>query len=81
MVVYRLAMGARPSSFAEFVDPSSLLKTCQVAEVVADTLDPVNGREIKITGMRGFTMWGETATHFDYIPHQNHEVRAGFRSR
>lgn len=57
MAVYHLAKGARPSSLAEFVDPSLLPKTCQVAGVVADTLDPVNGLETN--GMRGFTMWGE----------------------
>ena len=41
--VYHLATGARPLSIGEFVDPALLPDDCQVAGVVADTLDPVNG--------------------------------------
>ena len=55
--VYHLAKGARPPSIGEFVDPALLPDDCQVAGVVADTLDPVNG--LLTNGMRSFTLWGE----------------------
>jgi hypothetical protein len=55
--VYHLATGARPLSIGEFVDPALLPDDCQVAGVVADTLDPVNG--LVTNGLRSFTLWGE----------------------
>ena len=57
MAVYHLATGARPLFISEFVDPALLPDDCQVAGVVADTLDPVNGLVTK--GMRSFALWGE----------------------
>lgn len=57
MAVYHLAKGARPLLIEEFVDPSLLPADCQIAAVVADTLDPVNGLETG--GVRSFTLWGE----------------------
>jgi len=55
--VYHLATGARPLSIGEFVDPALLPDDCQVAGVVADTLDPVNG--LVTNGLQSFTLWGE----------------------
>lgn len=57
MAVYHLAKGARPLTIGEFVDPALLPDDCQVAGVVADSLDPVNGLESN--GMRSLTLWGE----------------------
>lgn len=57
IAVYHLATGARPLSIGEFVDPALLPTDCQVAGVVADTLDPVNG--LLTNGMQSFTLWGE----------------------
>jgi hypothetical protein len=57
MAVYHLASGARPLAVAEFVDPALLPSECQLAGVVADTLDPING--LLTNGRRSFTLWGE----------------------
>lgn len=57
MAVYHLAKGARPIMIGEFVDPMLLPEQCQVAGVVADSLDPVNG--LKTNGLKSFTLWGE----------------------
>lgn len=57
MAIYHLAKGARPPSIGEFVDPSLLPPDCQIAAVVADTLDPENGLETN--GIRTYTIWGE----------------------
>src|SRR5205085_590111 len=43
IAVTHVAKGARPSNLSEFVDPSLVPDDCQVAAIVADTLDPVNG--------------------------------------
>jgi hypothetical protein len=59
MAVYHLATGARPANVAEFLDPSLLPSECQVAAVVADTLDPASGLETN--GIRTHTIWGEIA--------------------
>jgi len=59
MAVYHLAKGARPLTIGEFVDPALLPEKCQVAGVVADTLDPVNG--LVTNGIRSYTLWGEIA--------------------
>jgi hypothetical protein len=59
MAVYHLAMGARPANLAEFIDPAVLPDHCQVAAVVADTLDPENG--LVTNGIRSYTIWGEIA--------------------
>jgi hypothetical protein len=59
MAVYHLACGARPANLAEFVDPRLMPKDCQVAAVVADTLDPENG--LLTNGIRTYTLWGELA--------------------
>ena len=57
MAVYHLAKGARPRNLQEFIDPKLLPKDCQVAAIVGDTLDPVNG--LLTNGMRTLTLWGE----------------------
>lgn len=59
MAVYHLAKGARPARLDEFVDPSLLPSDCQIAAVVADTLDPENG--LVTNGIRTHTLWGELA--------------------
>ncbi|MFE8015142.1 ATP-binding protein [Streptomyces antibioticus] len=58
--VYHVAKGARPSSIAEFVDPSLLPDgPVQIAALVGDALDPTAG--IDTNGHRTYTMWGEMA--------------------
>jgi hypothetical protein len=57
MAIYHLARGARPLGLEEFLDPQLLPSDCQVAAVVADTLDPENGLETN--GVRTYTIWGE----------------------
>ncbi len=59
MAVYHLATGARPPNVADFVDPALLPTDCQIAAVVADTLDPVAG--LVTNGIRTRTLWGELA--------------------
>jgi hypothetical protein len=59
MAVYHLAKGARPANLTDFLDPAILPERCQVAAVVADTLDPENG--LVTDGIRSYTMWGEIA--------------------
>jgi predicted AAA+ superfamily ATPase len=59
MAVYHLAKGARPANLNDFLDPAILPERCQVAAVVADTLDPENG--LVTNGIRSYTMWGEIA--------------------
>ena len=59
MAVYHLAQGARPSNLAEFVDANLIPSDCQIAAVVADTLDPATGLETN--GIRTHTIWGEIA--------------------
>jgi hypothetical protein len=59
MAVYHLAKGARPPNVSEFVDPDLIPQKCQIAAVVADTLDPENGLETN--GIRTWTLWGEIA--------------------
>ena len=59
MAVYHVATGARPKNLAEFLDPKLLPASCQVAAIVGDTLDPVNG--LVTNGIRSFTLWGEMA--------------------
>ena len=62
IAAYHLASGARPLGLAEFVDPGLLPETCQVAAVVADTLDPQNG--LMTNGVTTHTIWGEVAAQF-----------------
>ena len=57
IAVYHLARGARPPNVSEFVDVSLLPVRAQVAAIVADTLDPVNGLETN--GLTTHTLWGE----------------------
>jgi hypothetical protein len=58
MAVYHVARGARPADIAEFVDPALLPDgPVQVAAVVGDALDPVNG--LTTNGITAFTVWGE----------------------
>ena len=59
IAVYHLAQGARPSSIDEFMDPKHLPDSCQVAAVVADSLDAVTGAEFG--GHTTYTMWGAIA--------------------
>ena len=59
IAVYHVAMGARPSSLPDFIEPDLLPDDCQVAAVVGDALDPVAG--IDTTGERTYTLWGEIA--------------------
>lgn len=60
IAVYHLAKGARPANLGEFVDPVLLPgEPIQVAGIVGDALDPVNGLETN--GHRAFTLWGEMA--------------------
>jgi predicted AAA+ superfamily ATPase len=59
MAVYHLAMGARPPNLADFIDPALLPTDCQIAALVADTLDPVAG--LVTNGIRTRTLWGELA--------------------
>lgn len=57
IAVYHLARGARPLNIHEFIDPVLLPESSQVAAVVADTLDPLNGLETN--GIVTHTLWGE----------------------
>lgn len=58
--VYHLAQGARPENLADFVDPALMPDgAVQVAAVVGDVLDPVNG--LATNGHRSVTLWGEVA--------------------
>ena len=57
IAAYHLATGARPSNLSEFIDPSLLPQSCQIAALVGDQLDPVNG--VTTSGHTTFTMWGE----------------------
>lgn len=58
--VYHLARGARPANLADFVDPALMPDgPVQVAAVVGDVLDPVNG--LATNGHRSVTLWGEVA--------------------
>lgn len=59
IAVYHLAQGARPKNLDEFMDPSILPDSCQVAAVVADSLDAVAGAEFD--GHSTLTMWGAIA--------------------
>ncbi|MEJ7784652.1 MAG: DUF499 domain-containing protein [Solirubrobacteraceae bacterium] len=59
MAVYHLAKGARPTNIGEFIDVELLPPDCQIAAVVADTLDPASGLETH--GLRTYTIWGEIA--------------------
>ncbi|WP_369356105.1 ATP-binding protein [Streptomyces sp. cg2] len=60
IAVYHVAKGARPSNLDEFVDPALLPDgPVQIAAVVGDVLDPVNG--VETGGHRSFTLWGEVA--------------------
>lgn len=57
IAAYHLAKGARPDSLAEFIDPDLLPASCQIAALVGDQLDPVNGTTTN--GHTTFTLWGE----------------------
>src|SRR2546422_859481 len=57
IAITHVAKGARPRNLSEFVDPSLVPDHCQVAAIVADTLDPVNGLETN--GFVTHTIWGE----------------------
>lgn len=57
IAAYHLAKGARPANLAEFVDPGLLPASCQIAALVGDQLDPING--ITTNGHTTFTLWGE----------------------
>ncbi len=57
IAVYHLAKGARPSNLSEFIEPSLLPPECQVAAIVADTMDPANG--LMTNGILTHTIWGE----------------------
>ena len=59
MALYHIAKGARPKNLSEFLDAKLLPSECQVAAIVGDTLDPVNG--LVTNGIRTFTLWGEMA--------------------
>lgn len=60
IAVYHLAKGARPANLIDFVDPSLMPEgDVQVAAVVGDVLDPVNG--LATNGHRSVTLWGEVA--------------------
>jgi hypothetical protein len=59
IAVYHLAKGARPANLAEFIEPSLLPDDCQIAAVVGDALDPVNG--VETNGVTTHTIWGEIA--------------------
>lgn len=57
IAAYHLAKGANPSNLDEFVDPRIMPETCQVAAVVGEVLDPVNGTTA--SGRTTYTLWGE----------------------
>ena len=60
IAVYHLATGERPTNVAEFIAPGLLPDgPIQVAGIVGDALDPVNGLEMN--GHHTLTMWGEMA--------------------
>jgi hypothetical protein len=60
IAVYHLAKGARPGNLSEFVDPALLPEgSVQIAAVVGDVMDPVNGLETN--GRSSITLWGELA--------------------
>ena len=58
MAVYHLAKGARPAGVADFLNPGLLpAGPVNVAAVVGDALDPVNG--LTTNGLTSTTLWGE----------------------
>ena len=59
IALWHLANGARPGNVDEFIDPGLLPDDCQVAAIVGDSLDPVNG--LTTAGVTTYTMWGEIA--------------------
>ncbi|WP_410598445.1 ATP-binding protein [Amycolatopsis sp. lyj-90] len=68
MAVYHLARGARPPSVGDFLDPAILPDApVQIAAVVGDALDPVNGLETN--GARSFTLWGEIGAQLGPAAH------------
>jgi len=59
IAVYHVAKGAKPNNLDEFMDASLLPDACQVAAVVADSLDAVAGADFN--GHNTLTMWGAIA--------------------
>jgi hypothetical protein len=60
IAVHHLAKGARPANLSEFVDLALMPDgPVQVAGIVGDVLDPVNGLETN--DHLSFTLWGEMA--------------------
>lgn len=57
IAAYHLAKGARPQNLAEFIAPDLLPNSCQIAALVGDQLDPVNGTTTN--GRTTYTLWGE----------------------
>lgn len=57
IAAYHLAKGARPANLTEFLDPTLLPESCQIAALVGDSLDPVNGTTTN--GHTTWTLWGE----------------------
>ena len=68
MAVYHLAKGARPADVADFLDPALLpAGPVNVAAVVGDALDPVNG--LMTNGLTSTTLWGEIGAQLGPAAH------------
>ena len=77
IAVYHLAKGARPSNLSEFIEPSLLPPECQVAAIVADTLDPANG--LVTNGILTHTIWGELGAQLG--PFAYHQLQRSDETR
>ncbi|GAA2619250.1 DUF499 domain-containing protein [Actinomadura fulvescens] len=68
IAVHHLARGARPSGVEDFVDPTLLpAEPVQIAGIVGDALDPVNG--LTTFGRHSRTLWGEMAAQLGEHAH------------
>lgn len=57
IAAYHLAKGARPTNLNEFIEPTLLPESCQIAALVGDSLDPINGT--RTNDYTTMTLWGE----------------------
>lgn len=68
MAVYHLAKGARPAGVGDFLNPALLPDgPVNVAAVVGDALDPVNG--LTTNGLTSTTLWGEIGAQLGTAAH------------
>jgi hypothetical protein len=69
MAVYHLAKGARPANLGDFINTALLPSgAVNVAAVVGDALDPVNG--LTTDGLTSYTLWGEVGAQLGANAHE-----------